>query len=92
MRIRHNKANIAALLDTVASKSIGNKSFVLTRAKHGYKVVPQATNVFTTMGQDVTSGGTIIAQFRFTKRKADSFITHRFQVIEDSKDATVIGR
>lgn len=55
-------------------------------------MVPQVTKVFETMGQDVTSRRTIVARFRFPKLKADSVVTHRFQVSEDCKDAMVIGR
>ena len=92
VQICHDKDHFAALVDTGASRSIVNKSFVTASAKHGYQVVPKATTLFDTMGQDVGSNGTLVAQFRFAKLETDSVITHRFQVIQDSKDAIVIGR
>lgn len=63
-QIRHDKETFAALLGTGASGSIVNKSFVLASTKHGYKVVPQVTTVFETMGHIVKSSWIIVARFR----------------------------
>ena len=63
-----------------------------TSAKHGYCVEPSTSTVFETIGQEASSSGALVSQFHFVKLKADSIITHRFPVIEDSKDAMVTRR
>ena len=40
----------------------------------------------------VTSSGSTVAQFTFPQLRTDTFITHRFEVMNDCTDAMIVGR
>ncbi|KAI9981470.1 hypothetical protein PInf_009222 [Phytophthora infestans] len=80
------------LLDSGASKSIIKGPTLDANVQLGRKLIAASPAVFETMNGSVTSSGTTMVQFVFPKLKADSVVTHRFEVIKDSSDAMVIGR
>jgi hypothetical protein len=85
-------SRFTALLDTGASRSIINQSVLQANIDSGRKLVPSSPRVFETVGGEISSHGTSMVQFRFSKLKPDAIVTHRFEVIPDSKDGLVIGR
>ncbi|OWZ03089.1 Pol Polyprotein [Phytophthora megakarya] len=92
VRLRRGGKTFEALLDSGASKSIINKETLASNVKAGRRFIPTSPTVFNTMNGSVTSNGTIVAQFLFPDLKCDTIITHRFEVINDSKDTMIIGR
>lgn len=92
VKLRRGGQTFEALLDSGASKSIINGRTLGANTELGRKFIPASPTVFETMNGSVTSSGSTMVQFVFSKLKSESVITHRFEVIKDSKDAMVIGR
>ncbi|KAG6611434.1 Pol Polyprotein [Phytophthora cinnamomi] len=92
VKLRRSRESFQALLDSGASKSVINKTTLDANVQLGRKLIPASPTVFNTMSGKVNSNGTTVAQFLFPQLKADTIITHRFEVIDDSSDAMIIGR
>lgn len=92
IKLRREGQTIEALLDSGASKSIIDSSTLSANVHAGRKFITRLAYDLRDHEQVMTSMGTTVVQFKFPKLRADSSITHRFKVIEDSSDAMVIGR
>lgn len=69
-----------------------DSALLFANVRAGREFIVASPTMFETMNGSVFSVGTTVVQFKFPKLKADPSITHRFEVIEDSSDAMVIGR
>uniref|UniRef100_A0AAV1TBR0 Reverse transcriptase domain-containing protein n=1 Tax=Peronospora matthiolae TaxID=2874970 RepID=A0AAV1TBR0_9STRA len=69
--------------------SIINQKTLQANVQLGRKKVASSTK-FQTVNGEVTSDGSAVVQFRFASLKP--IITHRFEILEKSQDAMVIGR
>ncbi|OWZ20899.1 hypothetical protein PHMEG_0004627 [Phytophthora megakarya] len=90
--LRRGGDTFKALLDSGASKSIINKETLASNVKAGRRFIPASPTVFDTRNGSVTSNGTIVAQFLFPDLKTSTIITHRVEVINDSRDTMIIIR
>uniref|UniRef100_A0AAV1UJK5 Peptidase A2 domain-containing protein n=1 Tax=Peronospora matthiolae TaxID=2874970 RepID=A0AAV1UJK5_9STRA len=80
-----------ALLDSGASRSIINQETMRANAQLGHRQVESATK-FQTVNGEVASAGSTIVQFRFPSLQPSTIITHKFEILDQSQDAMVIGR
>ena len=60
-------------------------------AQLGHRQVASAIK-FQTVNGEVTSAGSTIVKLRFTALKPSTIITHKFEIMDQSQDAMVIGR
>uniref|UniRef100_A0AAV1SZK7 Peptidase A2 domain-containing protein n=1 Tax=Peronospora matthiolae TaxID=2874970 RepID=A0AAV1SZK7_9STRA len=91
VQLKNANGTFEALLDSGASVSIINQKTLQANVQLGRKKVASSTK-FQTVNGEVTSDGSAVVQCRFASLKTSAIITHRFEILEKSQDAMVIGR